>query len=106
MSNTVVVHKGRNNTVDVNLFQDITGDVFSSEIRTEARLDSTLIAYWLVSVTDAEAGELSLHLGSTTTGYIRQNNGYMDIKRVTEDGSVEAIFDQPIRVVFRGTVTK
>ena len=106
MSNTVVVHKGRNNTVDVNLFQDITGDVFSSEIRTEASRDSTLIAYWNVTVIDEESGELSLYLGSTTTGYIRQQAGYMDLKRVTEDGSIEAVFDQPIRVIFRGTVTK
>ena len=106
MSNTVVVHKGRNNTVDVNLFQDITGDVFSSEIRTESSRDSTLIAYWNVTVTDEESGELSLYLGSTTTGYIRQQAGYMDLKRVTEDGSIEAVFDQPIRVIFRGTVTK
>lgn len=106
MSNAVVVHKGRNNTVDVSLFQDITGDTFTSDIRTGASRDSFLIAFWNVTVTDETVGDLSLYLSHTTTGYIRHNTGYMDLKRVTEDGSVEAIFDQPIRVMFRGTVTK
>ncbi len=59
-----------------------------------------------MTVTDETVGDLSLYLSHTITGYIRHNTGYMDLKRVTEDGSVEAIFDQPIRVMFRGTVTK
>ena len=106
MANTLVVHKGRTNNVDVNLNRDITGMTFTSEIRTEPNRDSSLIATWTVSVTTLTPGEISLTLTHVVSGQILQDVGYMDIKGVDSGGYVEAIFDQPIKVEFRGTVTE
>ena len=106
MSNSLVVHKARTNTVNVNLNDDVTGDTFTSEIRTGPNRDAALIATWVVVVDDAAAGELSLSLSDTVTGQIKQDVGYMDIKRVTAGGDVKAVFDNPIQVSFRGTVTE
>lgn len=106
MANTLVVQKGRTNTVNVNLNEDVTGDTFTSEIRTEPNQSSALIATWVVTVANAAAGELTLGLNDTLSVQIKQDVGYMDIKRVTAGGDVIAVFDQPIRISFRGTVTE
>ena len=106
MANTLVVHKGRTNTVNVTLNQDITGDVFTSEIRTEPTQSSALIATWVITVADAAAGDLTLGMTDVISGQIKQDVGYMDIKRVMSGGDVVAVFDQPLRITFRGTVTE
>lgn len=104
MSDKVIVQKGRTTTVTVNLGMNVTGDTFKSEIRTEPDQDSVLIATWTVQVTNASAGTLKLTLDDTVTGKITYSAGYMDLKR-TSGGEPLAVFDKPLEVEFRGTVT-
>lgn len=106
MANQLVVHKGRLNTVTVNLNESIVSETFTSEIRTEPNRAASLIASWVVTVTDAATGEIELSLSDTVTAQIKQDVGYMDIKRVKSGGEIVAVFDQPIQVSFRGTVTE
>jgi hypothetical protein len=105
MASKVIVHKGRTNTLRVNLGMNITGDTFTSEIRAEPDTSSLLIATWVVTVSDATKGELVLTLDDVTTSQITAASGYMDIKRVTGTEPV-AVFDRPLEVSFRGTVTE
>lgn len=106
MSNKVIVHKGRTNTLRVNLGINVQGDVFTSEIRAEPTVDSPLIATWVVSfVTNGADGELLLKLDDNETRQIKANSGYMDLKRVTGSEPIP-VFDRPLEVSFRGTVTQ
>jgi hypothetical protein len=106
MSNEVIVHKGRTNTVIVKMGIDISADTFTSEIRTEPDVDATFIAAWTVSfVTDGVDGELKLVLDDVVTKQIRASSGYMDLKRVS-GGEAIPVFDRPLEVTFRGTVTE
>lgn len=106
MSNQVIVHKGRTNTLIVNLGQDVSADTFTSEIRSEPTVESPLIATWQVSfVTDGVDGELKLVLDDAATTGIKPNSGYMDLKRISGSEPVP-VFDRPLEVVFRGTVTE
>lgn len=105
MSNQVVVHKNRTNTIIVKLGMDISVDTFTSEIRTEPDVEGVLIASWDVSfVTDGTDGDLRLSLDDTITSDIDVDSGYMDLKRVSS-GEPLAVFDRPLEVVFRGSVT-
>lgn len=104
MANKVIVHKNRTNTIQVDLGIDISGDTVTSEIRTEEDVESTLIATWVVTVTNATEGLLTLVLDDTTTGQITVDSGFMDLKRVSS-GEPLAVFDRPLEVSFRGTVT-
>lgn len=105
MSSAVVVHKGRTNTLIVDLRTDITGDTITSEIRAEPNQDSLLIATWTVTVDDASLGLLTLTLDDILTDQITAPNGYMDLKRVSS-GEPIPVFDRPLEVEFRGTVTE
>jgi hypothetical protein len=105
MSNEVVVHKGRTNVLRVKLGMNVSADTFTSEIRSEPSSDSPLIATWVVSfVTNGADGELLLKLDDLVTAQIKANSGYMDLKRVT-GGEPVPVFDRPLEVTFRGTVT-
>jgi len=105
MSNTVVVHKNRTNTLYVDLGIDVAGETLSSEIRSEASADSDLIATWTVGyLTDGTDGRLILTLDNTITAAIDESKGYMDIKRVSA-GEPIPVFDRPLEVEFRETVT-
>ena len=104
MSNQVVVHKGRTNTLLVDLGVNITSDTITSQIRSEPRSDSTLIATWTVTKTNATLGELTLTLDDSATTNITVSSGYMDIKRIVS-GEPIPVFDKPLEVIFRGTVT-
>lgn len=105
MSNEVVVHKGRTNTIRIKLGINVSGDTFTSEIRSEPTSDSPLIATWVVSfATTGADGELILRLDDVVTSQIKANGGYMDLKRVT-GGEPVPVFDRPLEVTFRGTVT-
>lgn len=105
MSNKIIVHKGRTNTVQVFLGYDVSDDEITSEIRSEPTLESTLIATWAVSfLTDGTDGKLVLSLDDTVTTGITANSGYMDLKRVVGTEPVP-VFDEPLEVVFRGAVT-
>jgi hypothetical protein len=105
MSNKVIVHKGRTNTVRVNLGIDVSADIITSEIRSEPDVAAPLIATWTVDfVNDGTDGELLLTLDDGDTKDITANSGFMDLKRVTQ-GEPVPVFDTPLEVVFRGTVT-
>jgi hypothetical protein len=106
MSNEVIVHKGRTNTVIVKMGIDISADTFTSEIRAEPDVDATFIAAWTVSfVTDGHDGEIQLRLDDLVTKQIRASSGYMDLKRIS-GGEPIPVFDRPLEVTFRGTVTE
>ena len=104
MTSKIVVHKGRTNTLTVDMGIDVTGDIITSEIRSEANYDSPLLAVWTVTNTPGKPNELILTLDDNETRQIKVNSGYMDIKRVTGSEPVP-VFDRPLEVSFRGTVT-
>ena len=102
MNNTIVVHKGRTNTITVSLGFDVSGDTLTSQIRTPS---GTLIAEWdLVFDGDGSDGELILTLDDSVTADITQSKGLMDIKRIVNAEPV-AVFDKPVEVEFREVVT-
>lgn len=106
MSNEIVVHKGRTNVISVSLGIDVSADTITSEVRSEPDVDSPLLMTWTVTfLTDGSDGELVLSVDNAITSEIASTSGYMDLKRVigTEPFSV---FDRPVEVVFRGTVTE
>jgi hypothetical protein len=106
MSNEVIVHKGRTNTVRVNLGIDVSADDITSEIRSEPDVEAPLIATWVVSfVNDGTDGQLLLTLDDIDTVSIKENSGYMDLKRIT-NGEPVPVFDKPLEVQFRATVTE
>jgi len=106
MSNTVVVHKNRTNTLYVDLGFDVAGETLESEIRSEATVGSDLIATWTIGfLTDGTDGRLILTLDDAITAAIAEAKGYMDIKRVSA-GEPIPVFDRPLEVEFRETVTE
>jgi hypothetical protein len=105
MSNQVIVHKGRTNTLLVDLGINVSADTITSEIRSEPNSDAAFIATWVVTKVDGGVnGELIFTLDDTFTSQISANSGYMDVKRVS-NGEPVPVFDKPLEVVFRGTVT-
>lgn len=104
MSN-VVVYKGRTNTVIVNLGTNVSLDTFVSEIRVGKNSTSILIATWTVSfLTTGIDGKLKLILDDAVTSLISQLYGYMDLKRIS-GGEPLPVFNGPLKVVFKDTVT-
>jgi len=105
MSSQIIIHKGRSNVETVSLGIDVSADMITSQIRSEPNQESPLIATWAVTFkTDGTDGELILTLSDVITSQITATSGYMDLKRVTGSHPVP-VFDQPLEVVFRGTVT-
>lgn len=104
-SSKVIVHKGRTNVLTISLGIDVSGDTITSEIRSEPNSDSPLIATWDVEFkTDGTDGELVLTLDNLITSQIAPNSGYMDLKRISGSEPMP-VFDRPLEVGFRGTVT-
>lgn len=104
-SEKIIVHKGRTCTVPVSLGIDVSADTLTSEVRSEADQGAPLIMTWVVTkVGGGTTGELLLTVDDTATSGIKENSGYMDIKRVTGAQPVP-VFDSPIEVEFRGSVT-
>lgn len=102
---SIVVYKNRTNVITVDMGQDVSADVLTSEIRAEPEVDSLLIATWNVTfATDGTDGELILTLDNTITEAITADSGYMDIKRMS-GGEPLPVFDRPLEVEFRGSVT-
>jgi hypothetical protein len=105
MSNKVIVHKGRTNTLIINMGIDISERIITSEIRSEPTVESPLLATWTVTfVTNGTDGKLKLMLDDLATSQIDASSGYMDLKRVVA-GEAISVFDTPLEVSFRGTVT-
>jgi hypothetical protein len=85
---------------------DVSQDTLTSEIRSSPNKNAPLIATWnLTFATDGTDGEIILTLDDTVTGAIEADSGYTDIKRVT-GGEPVPVFDKPLEVIFRGTVTQ
>lgn len=106
MSNEVIVHKGRTNVIRVNMGIDVSADTITSEIRAEPDSESTLLATWEVAFEDdGTDGILLLTLDDLITSDIAASSGYMDLKRVV-GGEPVPVFDRPLEVTFRGTVTE
>lgn len=106
MANEVIVHKGRRNVISVNLGYDVSADIITSEIRAAPTRSAPLLATWVVTfATDGTDGELTLTLDDAATETTEADRGYMDLKRLT-GGEPVSVFDQPLEVVFRGTVTE
>jgi hypothetical protein len=104
-SNVVVVHKNRTNTISVSMGMDVSADEITSQIRSAPDTKSQLIAEWEVSyLTDGTDGEVILTLDDASTAQIEADRGYMDLKRVVNNEPVP-VFDRPLEVEFRGTVT-
>lgn len=102
MSNKIIVHKNRVNVITVSMGQDVSGDTITSEIRADPDSNSPLIAAWEVTFdTDGTDGELVLTMQDIE---ITANSGYMDLKRMA-GGEPYPVFDRPLEVEFRGTVT-
>lgn len=102
----IVVYKGRTTEVIVNLGFDVSADTFSSQIRSEDDVTSTLIATWAISfVTDGTDGLLLLKLDNSVTSTITRTKGFMDIKRITS-GEPIPVFDKPLPVIIQSTVTE
>lgn len=105
MANQVVVHKGRTNVLTVSMGIDVSADTITSEIRADASRTSPLLATWVVTnATDGTDGNLILTLDDSATSSIDSDRGYMDLKRVS-NGEPLPVFDKPLEVIFRGTVT-
>lgn len=101
----IVVYKNRTNVVPVGLGFDVSADTITSEIREKPDRSSPIIATWTVSfLTDGTDGELILTLDDSITANITHKAGFMDFKRLS-GGEPYNIFDKPIRVVFKETVT-
>lgn len=105
MASKVIVHKGRTVVVTVSLGINVSADTFTSQIRAEPDAASTLIATWTVAkIGGGTTGELTLTLDNTLTAAITADSGYMDLKRVVGTEPIQ-VFDKPLEVEFRGTVT-
>jgi hypothetical protein len=103
MSNEVIVHKGRLNTLRINMGVDVSTDTITSEIRSHPTVDAALIATWDVALDLDDDTKLILTLDDNARD-ITANSGYMDLKRDAGSGAIP-VFDAPLEVVFRGTVT-
>lgn len=101
----IVVHKGRTIVLPVSFGFDVSGDTFSSQIRAGKSQTSELIATWIASFkTDGTDGEVLLTLDNTITAAIVKTTGYMDLKRIT-GGEPIPVFDDPLEVLFKNTIT-
>lgn len=104
--NPIIVHRGRTASVRVNLSRNITGSTFTSQIRKTADADSELIATWTVNfATDGSDGTLILTMDNLITAGITFKNGFMDLKEI-KAGEPMAVFNEPIPVIIRETVTQ
>lgn len=101
----ITVFLGRTNKVPVSLPWDVSADQITSEIRVDKDSGSELIATWDVGfVTNGADGELELTLDDSVTSAITHFKGYMDLKRVS-NGEPLSVWDDPVEVLFRKTVT-
>lgn len=101
----IIVHKNRTNVVTVDLGVDVSQATFSSQIRVGKSNTSDLIATWTVAFeTNGTDGKLVLTLDNSQLTNITRSSGYMDLKK-TELGEPYSVFDEPLEVVFRDTVT-
>lgn len=105
MEKQIFVDIGRTVTMTVGLGYDVSLDAFTSQIRAKKDPTSDLIATWDITfLNDGSDGELIFTLDDSATSTITHRRGYMDIKRIT-GGEPVSVFDEPLEVIFRKTVT-
>lgn len=105
MEKQVFVDIGRTTTLQIGLGFDVSADSFTSQIREQVDSTSPLIATWTVTfLTDGTDGELLATLDDSDTTAITQRTGYMDLKRIS-NGEPLSVFEAPVEVIFRKTVT-
>lgn len=106
VTDPIVIKRGRVKVVRFELGYDVSGDVLTSEIRSDKNTASALIATWEVSFeNDGTDGKVLLTLDDSVTADIVKSDGWTDIKRVA-DGQAVPVFDDPIPVVIEGVVTE
>jgi hypothetical protein len=105
MPQSITIHRDRTNIIPVSLGYDVSGDTFTSEIRKEADTSSDKLAEFTISFeTDGTDGELILTLDNSAVALVTSNRGFMDIKRLSA-GEPLPVFDEPLEVFFKGSVT-
>jgi len=105
MYTPIIIHKGRTNTISLNLDESVLPDTLVSEIRSAPNSTSELIATWTITpVTDGSDGRYLMQLDNSALSSVSYSNGYMDIKRLSS-GEPLPLFDDPLPVVFKDTVT-
>jgi hypothetical protein len=105
MSGELIIHRNRTNIVPIGLGMDVSGDVITSQIRTEPGAEGPPLAEWTVAfATDGTDGELVLTLTSEDLASVTANYGYMDLKRES-GGEPLSVFLEPLKVAFKGVVT-
>lgn len=103
--NQLTVYRDRTAIVPVSLGMDVSNDTITSQIRVGKNFESDLIAEWTVAfLTDGTDGELILTLDDSITATITNDLGYMDLKRIT-GGEPVPVFDKPLEVLFKNSVT-
>lgn len=108
---TLIVHKNRTNVYRVELPYPAPDDIFESEIREDRDQDSELVATFDVEFiepgdVDEEINTiLKLTLDDSEVAGVTIEKAFFDIKR-TSNGEPLPVFDAPVRVRFRDTVTE
>lgn len=106
MSEVLVIHKNIRNVIPVSMGIDVSTDTFYSSVKSEPGIGKPVIMDFVVSfLTDGTDGELLLTVDDTITGQIQVDKGYMDIRRIVA-GEPVPVFDRPVEVEFRDTVTE
>jgi hypothetical protein len=98
----LIIHKGRTNIVPLSLGFDASTDTITSEIRSAS--DELIATFTVVPDGDGTDGEYIMTLDNTITTAITHTTGLMDVKRVSA-GEPLPVFDMPIEVEFRETIT-
>lgn len=101
----IIIYKGRTNVIPISFGFDISNDIITSEIRTDKKSTSPLIATFdFAFESDGTDGKGSLILDNSVTSGITRTIGYMDVKRVS-NGEPLPVFDEPLEVIFKFPVT-
>lgn len=105
MANSLIIHRGLTNTFPLVLGYDTTGDTIASQVRTGPDRSYPLLLNFVVTTVDASNGEYTLTIDDTFTSQVVVDSGYMDILRIT-GGEPVPVFEEPLQVIFKGTITK
>lgn len=102
----VKVYRGRTTKIGVAMGVDVSADTITSQVRTKADPESTLLAEWAVAfLTTGVDGRLVLTIDDSNSNLTKHTTGFMDFKRVSGGEPIKVI-DEPIPVVFVGGVTE
>ena len=95
---TLVVERTKTVVVPISLGFNVSGQVFTADLRATTSATSTLIATWTVTfATNGKDGELIATLPDTVTSTLAVGTAYMRLKRTTPGPTIE-IFGEPVLV--------